>query len=103
MFDRVIWNHLAAGRSLNVSSRRLVESVAALAPMAQEAGLMEAEAFKGFAVTAFVNHLTIERVHQAQMRKHAFKPMKHFWLIIYDVVAMRRIILFDQFRVSGLR
>ncbi len=96
--DQLYWNHLATGRAVNVSSRRLAHSVEAVTALCKESGFMSPSSYLDIVWAAFMNHFHLERTHRSECKKHNVDEVGGFWQLIYDYIRMLRMVHLDDSR-----
>lgn len=101
--DPLFWNHIATGRAVNVSARRLVKSVTSVCDVLRNQRKdskvpLHPDIFLNLARDAFVNHLLLDRCYKSALKFSGKNAMPDFWELIFDYVRMKRIIYLDETR-----
>lgn len=92
--DQNFWNHLAAGRAVNVSSGRLAKCARQISKLSD--GEFGGNEYLEVAASAFVNQLWFER--QVKTLDLSKSGMFDFWSLLYDFIRMRRVLLMEESR-----
>lgn len=103
--ESLFWNHIAVGRTVNVSAQRLIHSASAVSKLcgkgtSTKGQTISTEAYLSLARDVFVNHLIIEHRYKAALKQSGLKKLPDFWKIIYDFIHMQRSIDLDE---KGIR
>lgn len=92
--DKTVWNHLVAGRSINVGTRKLVDSAIALTREDLDRRAMKDDLFCDFCLSGFVNYLKIERLYEEALRENDRRPVNDFWKLVYDFSKTLRVVTY---------